>query len=195
MKAILERHGESMGNVWGGAYADDKTNFLSLRGVKQAELSAYTISELIPHEFDVVISSELTRARQTATTIMQTMGSWQRAYTIDARLNEWCFMSPGSAKWFEAEPEAVFFERVQSFYEEVWKPLEALPVTVLVVSHFYTMELLIQLIQRDLGQLDEIPSPDPYAHAGIPNAIPFYYDTELGRPPEIVLPGYHDVAR
>ena len=59
MKAILERHGESMGNVWGGAYADDKTNFLSLRGVKQAELSAYTISELIPHEFDVVISSEL----------------------------------------------------------------------------------------------------------------------------------------
>jgi len=184
-----------MGNVWGGAYANDRTNFLSLRGVKQAELSAYTIAELIPHQFDVVISSDLTRACQTATTIMQTMGDWKRSYTIDPRLNEWCFMSPGSEKWFEAEPERLFMDRVVSFYDEVWKPLEALPVSVLVVSHFYTMDLLIQLIQRDLGLLDEIPSPDPYVHAGIPNAIPFYYDSTTGRPPEIVLPGYNDVAR
>lgn len=200
MRGVFLRHGESIGNVWGGAYRDDMTNFLSLRGIKQAELSAYTIKELLGNgdSFDAVITSELTRSRQTAVISMQTLGDWKRSYTLDDRLNEWCSNTPDvpGIPWYDHEPSEDFWSRINDFYMHVLVPMNDLPINVFVVSHYYVMQALFELIRKDLGLENTVGEDiDPNNEGDIPNAIPFFYDTELKLPPQIILPGHNDRSR
>lgn len=190
MKIVFLRHGESMGNVWGGAYADDATNFLSLKGVKQAEIASYDIHDHMPN-IDIVYMSELTRARQTAITVMQSMGDWRRRYEVDGRLNEWCWDAKPTEEWYKHEMSTLFWERVNNFYQECILPRWDEDINVLVTSHYYTMFALFQLIRQDLS-LDHkaYTMLDPNSHGDIPNSVPFHFDTSTGELPRMLLSGY-----
>lgn len=190
MKIVFLRHGESMGNVWKGAYKDDATNFLSLKGVKQAELAAYDIHEHMP-DIDIVYLSELTRARQTGITVMQAMGDWKRSYEIDGRLNEWSWDGPDSSLWYTGEASEDFWDRINSFYQDRIVPYWDSDVNVLVTSHYYTMFGLFQLIRQTLDMDNAAYSElDPRAHADIPNSVPFHFNTENEELPQMLLSGY-----
>lgn len=196
MKLILVRHGESMANVWKPAYADDSTNFLSLKGVKQAELAGHTIDELVG-DVDIITSSKLTRARQTATTIMQTMGDWKRVYTTDQRLNEWCWTATDPTNWTAAESSENFWGRLEDYFEEHVKPHYNTDVTKVLVSHYYTMTGLIELIKRSRGAEHVVGEElDPTNHGNIPQAMPFVFDTDsVATEPMMVPAGWTSVAR
>lgn len=190
MKIVFLRHGESMGNVWGNAYADDATNFLSLKGVKQAELAAYDIAEYMP-DIDVVYLSELTRARQTGITVTQSMGDWKRDYVVDGRLNEWCWMADGGITWFEAEKSRDFWNRMDDFYHKEIYPHWDDEITMLITSHYYTMHGIFQLIRETLGMENVVHRElDPQAHSDIPNSVPFYFDSQSSELPQMLLSGY-----
>lgn len=190
MKIVFLRHGESMGNVWGGAYTDDRTNFLSLKGVKQAELASYDIQDRMD-DIDIVYMSELTRARQTAITVMQTAGNWKRKYELDARLNEWSWDGPASPKWYTREKSIDFWNRVVDFWDEDIFPYWDDDVNLFITSHYYTMQASFEIIKDHFGMDNNVGQDlDPRAHGGIPNSVPFYFDTEKKELPQILLSGY-----
>lgn len=196
MKLVFLRHGESMGNVWHGAYMDDRTNFLSIRGVKQAELAAYDIEELLGR-VDEVICSEATRARQTATTVMQSMGDWQRHYIQDARLNEWGLEADASV-WPGEETEEQFHAKVTEFFEEVIVPRWNSKTNWLIVSHHFTMSVLFENIRRFRGEDVNLPPlMDRLMERkeSIPNAVPFYLDTFSNDDLAPIFSGYKAVRR
>ena len=182
-----------MGNVWNGAYDDDASNFLSLRGTKQAELAGYTITDLID-PIDTVYCSGMTRAIQTATTAMQASGQeWQREYVCDPRLNEWCHDAPMKPNWHLYENEKDFHDRVRSFYEEELLSKWYTDATALVVSHCYTMLSLFECIGQERGDSFQYAPFDPEWHPTIPNAIPYMFDTDIHESP--VLTYAHSVNR
>ncbi len=199
MKLILIRHGESMGNVWDNAYEDDTTNFLSLRGVKQAELAAYDIRRLCgikDTSIDEVITTEATRARHTSTTSMQAMGDWKRHYIKDERLNEWGLSIPPEEYWENREPQDEFRAKVNEWYDETIVGISNTNLCVLVVSHYYTMSVLFERFRIDLGLLDGPIDLDSHEEGPvIPNAIPFYYDTMAGLDVDMIGPGYFSKRR
>lgn len=190
MNIIFLRHGESMGNAWSKAYRDDRTNFLTLRGVKQAELASYDISEELGH-IHVVYASELTRARHTAITVMQSLGDWEREYTIDSDLNEWAWSSPDTVDWRVSEPNRVFWDRVNSFYTSNIVPLWESDVNYLVVSHYYTMYAMFELIKRTNSlpntAYQEMIKEDS---TDIPNSVPFVFNSKIDDVPRIKMTGY-----
>jgi len=193
MKIIFLRHGESMGNVWNGAYNDDTTNFLSLRGTKQAELAGYTIDEW-GHDIDRVYCSNMTRAIQTATTVMQSSKQrWQRRYLCDSRINEWCHDAPMGHNWHLHEDEQGFHDRVRSFFDDEIIPNWDSDMTLLVVSHCYTMLSLFDCIKIYNRQCHSYTPLDPEWHPTIPNAIPYMFDTDINEIP--VLTYDHSVNR
>jgi len=139
-KLVLVRHGESMGNVWDGAYNDDRTNFLTLKGVKQAEIAGIDLARK-GFEFHQVITSRLTRAMQTSTIICQTMEDWKREYIIDPRLNE------GEHKYGD-ELLVDFEARVEAAFEEVIRP-SLKHGNVLLVTHYFVMNKLFEILGID----------------------------------------------
>lgn len=194
MAIFFLRHGQSMGNAWYGAYENDATNFLTVRGVKQAELAAYTIQDVLgDKKIDRVISSDMTRARQTAVTVMQTLGDWKRDYETSETLNEWCWNGRGK-EWYKDEDIHDAKARYEQAYREFVLPV-ASNENVLIVSHYYTMKSLFNIIKFD-GRLDSpVTHFDPFEHAGIPNAIPFYGAGLLDDDPIALMPGHKDVTR
>lgn len=194
MKLILIRHGESMGNIWDEAHRDDTTNFLTLRGVKQAELASYDIRRLCERHdtsIDEVITTEATRARHTATTIMQAMGDWKRHYIMDERLNEWGLEIPPEDYWDKRENQDLFRAKVNEWYEETIVGINNTNLCVLIVSHYYTMSVLFERFRIELGLIEgsyDLDSKDD--GPTIPNAIPFFYDTQAGVDVEMIGPGY-----
>ena len=188
MKIILVRHGESMANVWGDAYDDDGTNFLTKRGALQAELAGYTVNDLV-EQVDMVTTSSLTRARQTATTIMHVMDDWKRIYNTDDRLNEWCWMSKEKEKWYEAESSEQFWKRLESYYDEYIGDMWDEDVNLLIVSHYYTMVGLTEFIKQGCGAENTVGDKlDPANHGHIPNAVPFVFDTTLNQKEPMMVP-------
>ena len=194
MKLILIRHGESMGNIWDDAYKDENTNFLTLRGVKQSELAAYDIRRLCEsHDtsVDEVITTEATRARHTATTIMQALGDWKRHYIQDERLNEWGLLIPPEDYWEKREPQDAFRLKVNDWYDETIVGISHTNLCVLIVSHYYTMSVLFERFRIELGLIEGSYDLDDHKVGPmIPNAIPFYYDTQAGVDIEMIGPGY-----
>jgi broad specificity phosphatase PhoE len=169
-KIVFIRHGESMGNVWVDAYKNEAANFLTIRGVKQVELAALDLIRL-GITFDHVITSGLTRARQTATTLMQTMDDWQRHYVVEPRLNEWAKAGHIHDPGIEVVSRDEFRNRVVNAYRETVLPLINTG-NVLVVSHFYVMEVIFELI--GFGNYgDEITNS--LSDDWIPNAVPYIY--------------------
>lgn len=190
MKVVFLRHGESKANVWNKMYDDEDMNFLSLRGAKQADLASYTVADLMmPHGIDHVYTSMSVRARQTGSIVMQGIGDWQRPYNKDERLNEWCYGCPAHLNWWEWEPEESFRIRIRSFFDDAILPLWDTEATMLIVSHYYTMVGLFDEIGSKRNPLYGYVPLDPHGEVKIPNAIPFWFDTESGKGPEMVLPG------
>lgn len=178
-----------MANVWEGAYdMDDSFNFLSLKGVKQAELAGLEIKDWLgDSEINHVISSNATRAKQTATIMMQAIGGdhWKRDYSSDDRLNEWCFGAPNQTNWWDWESKHHFVSKIDSFYDDYLKSaLEKNTNDVfLVVSHYYTMSYLIQKIYRpNMVDASKILLVDKNSKVRINNAQPYYYTTGMEIP-------------
>lgn len=159
-KLILVRHGESRGNAWSGANRNDRTNFLSSKGRRQAEIAGLELCEDFTG-FDTVISSEMTRACETMVTIMSQFGgkACRREYITDKRLNE--------CRNIEAEP--VHREGVWTTMEKVIMP--ALKEgNVLCVTHYFTMQRIFDFLEIDRSQIW-------CDGKHIPNACPFVYNT------------------
>lgn len=162
-KLILVRHGESMGNVWKSAYRDDRTNFLSDLGTKQAEILGIYLKRS-KFEFNLIVSSDLTRARQTTALALINMQDWQRHYEVFPELNE-CRGSD-SLKYreiYELDKLRVFtgMDKLMN----MWINGDALCIT-----HYHTMQNIFDYLQ--------VPRVSIESNEGrhVPNAIPFVYD-------------------
>lgn len=168
-KIVFIRHGESMGNVWVDAYKNEAANFLTIRGVKQVEMAALDLIRQ-GFKFEHVITSGLTRARQTATTLMQTMDDWQRHYVVEPRLNEWAKIGHIHDTSILAQDRNDFVQRVQEAFNDVIDPLHKQGNgNILVVSHFYVMEVIFYNILKVKKITNSLDSD------WIPNAVPYIY--------------------
>jgi len=192
MKIIFLRHGESLGNTNHKFYKDDKTNFLSLKGVLQAQLAAHTIGDLFSNHdpFDATFVSDMTRSGQTACLVLQTIMDTRDHLIIDPRLNEWGFNATSQKDWFLSEPETEFFQRIESFYNDAIGPIIDTDVTYLITSHYYTMKGLFDIIAMNSGLIESYHPLDPYNANDIPNAIPYYWDSNTMAIPEMVTTNF-----
>lgn len=173
-RLVLIRHGESMGNYWKPAYHDDRANFLSDIGIKQAEIAGLFLKR---HDFNFayIVTSELTRARQTASTILINMGDWQRHYDIDPNFSEF---NQHSNQPFEEHRNKVYSAMDLLF--DTWTAGDALCVT-----HYYTMQRIFDYLQVPRERIDS------YQGKHVPNAMPFIYDTNKPDKIELMDPYHH----
>lgn len=156
-KLYLVRHGESMGNAWPDAYGDDKRNFLSPLGVKQAELTGAFFKRM-GINFELVSSSDMTRARHTTACILHEIG-WQRKWFNTPELNE-----VNSA---QDQP------RVRKVFRELRNAFTQLEGNMLVVSHYHTMQVLFDEITGGDRAL-----VDSYEGRHVGNAAVFVWNPE-----------------
>lgn len=163
-KLVLVRHGESRGNVWSEANRVDETNFLSAKGRKQAEIAGMDLAD-DQFDFSAVISSGMTRARETMVTIMTEFNADDhiRDYIIDDRLNECRNRSVA-----EEHQSGVF-----AVMNEIVMP-ELQQGNVLCVTHYFTMQAIFNYLET---------AQPPFNRRNlwcdgrnIPNAMPFVYD-------------------
>ena len=165
-KLVLVRHGESRGNVWSEANRQDSTNFLSTKGRKQAELAGMELA-MDEFQFHSVISSNMTRARETMVTIMHEFPADDhiRDYIIDDRLNE-------------CRSKSVAFEHqkaVSAAMAEVVMP-ELERGDVLCVTHYHTMQAIFTYLEQTQPPFNRRNIWCEGRH--IPNAMPFVYDQD-----------------
>ena len=73
MKLILLRHGECITNTAKYIKGQYDYNFLTIKGLKQAELAALELVDRNVNFFDHVYTSSVLRAMQTANLVLQTM--------------------------------------------------------------------------------------------------------------------------
>jgi len=159
-KLVLVRHGESRGNAWSEANRNDRTNFLSAKGRKQAELAGMELATDF-FGFSTVISSEMTRACETMVTIMSQFdgNACRREYITDKRLNE-CR---------NKEAEEKHRTDVYAAMTEIVSPA-LLEGDVLCVTHYFTMQRIFDFIKINRGQFW-------CEGKHIPNAMPMVYNT------------------
>ena len=156
---VLVRHGESRGNAWSEANRDDRTNFLSQKGRKQAEIAGMELA-LDFFGFTTVISSKMTRSCETMVTIMSQFGDkHQRDYITDKRFNE--------CRNKDAEQDHKV--GVYSAMTEIVAPA-LLEGDVLCVTHYFTMQRIFDFIKINRGQFW-------CEGKHIPNAMPFVYNS------------------
>ncbi len=158
-KLVLVRHGESRGNVWSAANRDDRTNFLSKKGHKQAELAGLELAT-DGFEFETTISSKMTRACQTLVTIMEQFDglAHQREHITDKRLSE-------SRSVHVEEEHRV---GVYAAMNDLIMPALA-KGNVLCVTHYFTMQRIFDFLH--------IKRHEFWCEGKhIPNAIPFVYE-------------------
>lgn len=159
-KLILVRHGESRGNAWSGANQNDRTNFLSAKGRKQAEIAGIELATDF-EGFDTVISSEMTRACETMVTIMSQFDGYacRREYITDERFNE--------CRNIESSP--VHTAKVNKAMEDIVMPALK-DGNVLCVTHYFTMQKIFDFLEIDRSQIW-------CDGKHIPNACPYVYNT------------------
>lgn len=167
---VLVRHGQSMGNAWNAAYRNPEMNFLTEYGETQAKLAGLKLRET-GIEFQNMITSGITRARHTLSILAHTMGDWKREFIVDARFNE--RIAPGKEHG-PNEREALPHEhatRVMDGFSELVLPMLERNENVLLVSHYYTMQVLFKNIGVNKDTL--------WGHGEhIPNAVPFIWDRD-----------------
>lgn len=156
-KLYLVRHGESMGNVWPDAYADDNKNFLSPYGLKQAELTGAFFKRM-DVQFEMVVCSDLTRARHTTAMILHEIG-WKRKWFNTATLNE--------VNKEDDKP------RVRKMFRELRMAFGQMTGNMLLVSHYHTMQVLFDEITGGDRAL-----VDSYEGRHVGNAAVFVWNPE-----------------
>lgn len=121
---VLVRHGQSEGNTTGILSRNHETLPLTSKGVQQAEAVSKELNKL---KVEIIVSSPLLRARQTAEIIAERIGL---GFTMDTRLQERDFGQlegtlADSYRWrFEKGKgietlDQIFF-RVKSFMDDVY---------------------------------------------------------------------------
>lgn len=172
-KLILIRHGESMGNVWSEAYENDSINFLSPLGVKQAEIAGMLLARS-KIKIDMTVSSDMTRARHTLSSILHQLDDWKRDYIIKSGLNE-------RHMGMDGESASSHYKRVVNSLEDVFEQWKY--GNLLIVSHFYTMMAIFKYLGFDCTK-------SPISN-NIRNAIPFICDPTLSNSLKIIDPYDH----
>lgn len=131
-----------MGQLDQGAYADDRTNFLSPLGQEQSLMCADVLNK-IGFTPNIIISSSYTRALQTGRNI-QVKNKWDIDFKYYDQLIE-------RRHWYvgddvQVESELSIQERVRSVLElDVIKRLEA-GDKVMITSHYHVMTALTKLM-------------------------------------------------
>lgn len=168
-KLVLVRHGQSMGNAWEGAYADDDMNFLTPMGIAQAEVAGWKL-QYTGLKFANMVSSTLTRARQTMAIMAHVTGDWQRRFVLDRRFDE-RDMNPVYNAEQKKHVEYLHIQDVTEAYNETVLPLLD-EGNVLLVTHHYTMEVLFPILGIEMPMLLVDGNMEPR----IPNAVPYVLD-------------------
>jgi len=144
-KLVLIRHGKSVGNCWDGAYNNDDMNFLSLEGIEQAKQAATKVASL-PFDIDFWTCSPMTRARNTTSVIMQSMGLM--AQPVHSIIPEFKEKHSGLAginlNQIEDESKEEFFIRVEDGVARILKPYLKQGNTVLV-AHRYVISVIFKI--------------------------------------------------
>jgi phosphohistidine phosphatase SixA len=154
-KLYLIRHGESIGQVWYDAYKNDACNFLSPYGVQQAQFcGAYLKRREIT--FGHVVSSNLTRARQTTSHILQELDDWQRTWSVVPEFNELV----GSTRVTECV-EA--FKALLIYWDGHGN--------LMVVTHYHVMQQFFKALDIDVTTMHGQGKI-------IYNAVPYVWDPE-----------------
>lgn len=166
-KLVLVRHGQSMANAWEGAYKSDPMNFLTPMGIAQAEVAGWKL-KYTGLKFAHMVSSDLTRARQTMAIIAHIINDWQREFINLPNFNERNENSDMSQRQLEFET-LYHRETVKKAYD-YYIPNMLNDGNVMLVSHHYTMEVLFKHL--------ELPMPAVNGAARIPNSVPFIIDLE-----------------
>jgi broad specificity phosphatase PhoE len=180
---VMVRHGQSMGNAWEPAYLNPQMNFLTELGSTQAKLAGLKLKET-GIEFDTMITSGIVRARHTLSIIAHTLENWHREFIVDERFNERIpaggLHGPSEGPKLGEQPETkqMHLERVSAGFAELVQPVLEQRKSLLLVSHYYTMQVLI----RHLGvNRDRLWGGGDH----IPNGVPFIWNPD--QPEKIVV--------
>jgi broad specificity phosphatase PhoE len=166
-KLVLIRHGQSMGNAWDGAYESDPMNFLTPMGIAQAEVAGWKL-KYTGLKFTHMVSSNLTRARQTMAIIAHIVDDWKRPFTIIEGFNE--RNENPKMDYRQLEFETLYHRETVKKTYDYFIPNLLKDGNVMLVSHHYTMEILFKHL--------ELPMPEVNGAARIPNSVPFIVDLE-----------------
>lgn len=186
MKIILLRHGECIGNTGRFDWSQEKYNFLTLRGQMQAQLASHEIHAIAP-TFDIAMSSDMLRAQQTLYTVLQSNDKHDQHDCIsEPLLNEWWDNPMGKS-------DAEFRAQIEEFFQTVMLPMWNQKGNALIVSHGYTMRVLIERIRLHKGIIseDEVAASIHRIPVHTPNAWPFVFNTEDKQDLIKITPGKH----
>lgn len=156
-KIVFARHGETIGNV-DPSFGDHETGFLTLKGMKQAELGSISLMRE-PFHIEHYYTSKMLRAMQTCSIFMQMMG--ENDYT---KMNRQECLNERHHQTHEKK-----IEEVNQVLPTILKHTEP----VLVVTHYFTMQAIFDIL--------ELNQPRERMWNGlktVPHARPFIYDTE-----------------
>lgn len=164
-KLVLIRHGQSMGNAWEGAYESDPMNFLTPMGIAQAEVAGWKL-KYTGLKFSHMISSDMTRARQTMAIIAHIVDDWKRPFTLLQGMNE-RNENPNMTQVERVSEIISHRHKVISTYD-TYMPRLLKSGNVMLVTHHYTMEALFSYLK--------LPVPNCQGEVRIPNAVPYIID-------------------
>ena len=185
----MVRHGECIANTprkIPGKHTWGKMNFLTLKGYKQAELCGVELDERELTEWDHIYTSDMVRAQQTCSVILQTLDIHDKhEVTITDTLDEWWDNPKGKTS-------DEFHEQVDQFMQTYLMPKWDSDESILVVSHGHTTRCMIDLIHciedptRSWTNIHDV-------RYHVPNAMPIFYDTKSPEPIKYTVPGLHRV--
>jgi len=131
---LFMRHGLCHSNIeWPIPDYSDEKDGLTTVGVEQAKLTANWLRAHYPSERWIVVTSALTRARQTGEVVNEILGGI--LHKPDARINEF----PGES----VESYDSLDERLRAFCDEVPGKCSRSDERVLVVTHGHVLEYLV----------------------------------------------------
>lgn len=166
MKIFLVRHGESISNMTPNIHQGQLDTKLSPKGEEQAKKIAHRLKD---HSFDIIYTSDLLRASQTAHAIKEHHPVTQ--LIEDVRIREKSkgeFEGKERSIYKEDELEGDFFtrkppggenflehkERIKDFLDEILHKHE----NVLIVTHTWTIRILLHLLlkvpEHDLKEIN-----------------------------------------
>lgn len=172
-----------MSNTHKGQNVDYRYNFLTLRGIKQAELAGMELNDLKVN-IDEVHTSTMDRARQTANIVLQAMSIHDSAT---------CSPHKDLDEWWEGHktPLIGYKTAMMNFVNRVLYPHWLSDKTVMIVGHGNSFTCLFEAIEIVQGVKGEFSEDILRRH--VPNSMPFIYDTKTHKEFKYIIPGEHNI--